>query len=319
MLGHMQDFLHAYWMIRPTHTLSNLTLLFTFDQPALSSFSSFAAAPLFSPSPLQRYSLTCTPPPNTSTLLSPLVPVVPSQTNGAHYSPSKNSRRCHLIYFPPPLSVSLSLLPFPKVPPLFLFFRASPGREMSNGEKACQLIHQLAEPRAALRVGRLRRDCGSEQTVALGCAPVTLAAIWPRRSHGAKGENESVAGVYTGAGEAADVTLGFRPPGLELGRRRWRQKTDGEYQNIYRGAREDDHMGSAASFPGCIYTKIQHCGKKSGIHLFSTRLSRSRGSFIFCGPHRRHCIPSGAALNCTAAAFAELATICTFGAPSEAH
>lgn len=99
---------------------------------------------------------------------------------------------------------------------------------MSNGEKACQLIYQLAEPCAALRVGRLWRDCGSEQTVALGCAPVTLAAIWPR-SHGAKDENESVAGVHTAAGEAADVTLGFRPPGLEFARRRWRQKTDGEH------------------------------------------------------------------------------------------
>lgn len=83
---------------------------------------------------------------------------------------------------------------------------------MSNGEKACQLICQLAEPCAALRVGRPRWDCGSEQTVALGCAPVTPDAIWPR-SHGAKGENESVAGVYTGAGEAMGVSLGFRPLG----------------------------------------------------------------------------------------------------------
>lgn len=118
MLGHMQNFLHAYWMIRPTHTWSNLILLFTFAQPALSSFSSFVAAPLISPSPLQRLSLTCTPtpppPPNASTLLSPLVPVAPSQTNGAHYSRSKNSRCCHLIYFSPPFRLSLSLLPFRK-------------------------------------------------------------------------------------------------------------------------------------------------------------------------------------------------------------
>lgn len=34
-----------------------------------------------------------------------------------------------------------------------------------------------------------------QAAVALGCVLVTLAAVWPR-SHGAKGENESVASVY---------------------------------------------------------------------------------------------------------------------------
>lgn len=69
-------------------------------------------------------------------------------------------------------------------------------------------------------------------------------------------------------------------------------------QNIYQGAREEDHMGSAASFSGCIYTKIQHCGKKVEFIYFQQG-SQGVEAFFCCGPHRRHCIPTGAALNCT--------------------
>lgn len=159
----------------------------------------------------------------------------------------------------------------------------------------------------------LRRDCGSEQTVALGCAPVTLAAIWPRRSHGAKGENESVAGVYTGAGEAADVTLGFRPPGLELGRRRWRQKTDGVHAEYLSGGQEkmitwDLRRPSQAAFT----PKSSTAAKKWNSSIFNKALKESRLFFFAV------CI-NVIASQLYAAAFAELATICTFGAPSETH
>lgn len=51
-------------------------------------------------------------------------------------------------------------------------------------------------------------------------------------------------------------------------------------QNIYRGAREDDHMGSAASFSGCIYTKIQHCGRKWNSSIFHKALKESRLFFV---------------------------------------
>lgn len=127
-----------------------------------------------SPSPAQTFSFTCPP---SLTLLSPLVPVVPSQTNGAHYSRSKNSPAASwFIFFP---SVAL---PFPSESScVFPLFRTSLRREMSNGEKACQLIYQLA---ARVQLSVLSGwkavglwGCGTEP--APPAVSVIVPAIWP--------------------------------------------------------------------------------------------------------------------------------------------
>lgn len=85
-------------------------------------------------SPLSHLSPSLTP-------LSPLLPLVPSQTNGAHYRLAKNSPAAKSIHFFPFPSSSLS--PFLMLS-IFSLFCTSLRREMSNGEKACQLIYQLA-------------------------------------------------------------------------------------------------------------------------------------------------------------------------------
>lgn len=109
------------------------------------------------------------------------------------------------------------------------------------------------------------------------------------------------------------------------GRRAWNSPADDGgkrqtvcTQNIYQGAREDDHMGSAASFSGCIYTKIQHCGKKVEFIYFQQGSQGVEASFFFRSASTSlH--PDWRGPELYAAAFAELATICTFGAPSETH
>lgn len=228
------------------------------------------------------------------TLLSPLVPVVPSQTNGAHYSRSKNSWRCHLIYFPPPLSLSRRFS-FPKVPPLFLLFRASLGREVSNGVMACQLIYQLVEPCAALGVRRLQRDYGSGwQSPSAACTSRSLLY-----GQGATGQkvNMNQWPMFIRAGEAADVTLGFglqawNSPDNAGGKRQTVCR-----QNIYQGAGGDDHRGSPASFSGCICTKIQHCGKKWNSSIFNKALAvKGVQGCCFFFPH---CLSTSAAMNRT--------------------
>lgn len=204
------------------------------------------------------------------TLLSPLVPVVPSQTNGAHYSHSKNSRRCHLIYSPHPSpSLSLSFFSFPKVPLLFLFFRTSPGREMSNGEKACQLIHQLAEPCAALKVGRLRRDCGSEQP-SPSAARLSRSLLYGRGATGQKVKMNQWAVFIRGQEKQwTSPWASAAGPVIHAGGKRQTVCT----QNIYQGARGDDHKGIGSILLRLHLHQNPALRQKSGIHLFSTRLS----------------------------------------------
>lgn len=133
MIGHMQNFLHAYWMINPHSHLSQSHSSFHFRSTCIGLILLLCCCPSHLPistsEPLPHLHPNSASPPslptNASTLLSPLVPVVPSQTNGAHYSRSKNSRLCHLIYFSPPLrlfvpfflSESPSVVPsFPRLP-----------------------------------------------------------------------------------------------------------------------------------------------------------------------------------------------------------
>ena len=90
---------------------------------------------------------------------SPLLPLVPSQTNGPHYKLTKNSPTAKSIHFFLSVFLSFSL---PNAP-IFSPFRTSLRREMSNGEKACQLIYQLAA-RVQLPVlsGLSGWGCGTE-------------------------------------------------------------------------------------------------------------------------------------------------------------
>lgn len=67
----------------------------------------------------------------------PLFPLLPSQTNGAYNRLTKNSHAAKSVHFFF-LSFSLSNVP------IFFLFLTSLRREMSNGEKACQLIYQVA-------------------------------------------------------------------------------------------------------------------------------------------------------------------------------
>ena len=65
---------------------------------------------------------------------------------------------------------------------IFSLFRASLGREMSNGEKACQLIYQLAArvQLYAIRAERLRlwgRGLGTE-SLAVCLSVMVLLAMW---------------------------------------------------------------------------------------------------------------------------------------------
>lgn len=164
--------LQAYW-INP-NLIQYLSLFFIFTQPALSSFTSFVAASLISPSPLQRFSLTCIPftPWHSSALLSLLYHLKLMERITAVL---KIVGAATWFIFSPSLSLSRRFS-IPKVPPLFLlFFRASLGREVSNGVMACQLIYQLVEPCAALAVRRLQRDYGSGwQSPSAACSSRSL-------------------------------------------------------------------------------------------------------------------------------------------------
>lgn len=88
------------------------------------------------------------------TLLSPLVPVVQSPTNGAHYCCAKYSLAAKSGFFSCFPSFSHQNFP-PRLPDC-------PRREMSNGEKACQLIYQLAAHVQPSVVSRLKGwGCGA--------------------------------------------------------------------------------------------------------------------------------------------------------------
>lgn len=106
-----------------------------------------------------------------------------------------------------------------------------------------------------------------------------------------------MAGVYTAAGEAADVTLGFRPPGLEFARRRWRQKTDGEHAEYLSGSKRRWSHGI-----GGVLLRLhlhQNPALRQKVEFIYFQQGSQGVEALFCGPRRRHCIPTGAALNCT--------------------
>lgn len=91
------------------------------------------------------------------TLLRSPVPVVQSQTNGAHYSCAKNSpaAKSVQIFF-------LFCLPSFSHQNFSPCLPGSPRREISNGEEACQLIYQLAAHVQPSVVSRLKDwGCGT--------------------------------------------------------------------------------------------------------------------------------------------------------------
>lgn len=148
---------------------------FILNPSATSSFFSSLMLPL--PFPFFCFWLdpslpTCPSPQDPSALLLPLVP---SQTNGAHYKLTKNSpaaKSIHFFFF-----LSFCLSPFLML--LFFFlFRTSLRREMSNGEKACQLIYQLAACRSLCYQGWAAEAVGpGAWDWAHGCLSVMVLTI----------------------------------------------------------------------------------------------------------------------------------------------
>lgn len=70
----------------------------------------------------------------------PLFSLLPSQSNGAYNRLTKNSHAASQFIFFLSVFLSFSLSNVP----IFSLFLTSLRREMSNGEKACQLIYQVA-------------------------------------------------------------------------------------------------------------------------------------------------------------------------------
>lgn len=105
---------------------------------------------------------------------------------------------------------------------------------MSNGEKACQLIYQLAA-RVQLSVLSGWKAVGLwDRAGAPGCvchSPCYMA-MRPR----AKGENESSVGVYRGQEEPRTSPRAYTQGNAG-------SKKTVCTQNIYHGVRADDHRG----------------------------------------------------------------------------
>ena len=110
-----------------SHSCFNITSLCSPAGSQLSYSFTFYLVPLFH-----------LPPP-----LAPVSPLPPFQTNGAynrHTKNSHNTKSVHFFFFPSVCLFLFLMLLFLSLSLFLTFLR----REMNNGGKACQLIHQLA-------------------------------------------------------------------------------------------------------------------------------------------------------------------------------